>query len=61
MARGQARDGLRFEAGDIAHFEAEPWGAEAYDLVFSNAALQWLPDHEALFGRLVNLVAPGGQ
>jgi trans-aconitate 2-methyltransferase len=31
-----------------------------YDLVFSNAALQWVPDHEDLFPRLLSSVAPGG-
>lgn len=29
-------------------------------LVFSNAALQWLPDHAGLFPRLAGLLAPGG-
>lgn len=33
---------------------------EQYDVVFSNAALQWLPDHAALFPQLLNHVAPGG-
>lgn len=32
----------------------------APDLIFSNAALQWLPDHAALFSRLFGLLAPGG-
>lgn len=32
----------------------------APDLVFTNAALQWLPDHAALFPRLAGLLAPGG-
>jgi trans-aconitate 2-methyltransferase len=32
-----------------------------YDLVFSNAALQWLPDHPRLLERLRAAVAPGGQ
>ena len=50
------RDGLSFRHADIATFDEGPW-----DLVFSNAALQWLPDHEALFVRLAHLVAPGGQ
>jgi trans-aconitate 2-methyltransferase len=48
--------GLRFELGDIAGFEGGGW-----DVVFSNAALHWLPDHEALFGRLVAALAGGGQ
>ena len=30
------------------------------DLIFTNAALQWLPNHEALFPKLVSLLAPGG-
>ncbi len=30
------------------------------DLVFSNAALHWLPDHETLFAELLEALAPGG-
>lgn len=33
---------------------------ELYDVVFSNAALQWLPDHATLYPRLFSHVAPGG-
>lgn len=51
------RPGLRFARGDIADFA----GDSAWDLVFSNAALQWLPDHETLLPRLAAAVAPGGQ
>lgn len=29
-------------------------------LIYSNAALQWLPDHAALLPRLARLLAPGG-
>lgn len=29
-------------------------------LIFSNAALQWLPDHDALLPRLAGCLAPGG-
>lgn len=37
------------------------WTSEQpFDLVFSNAALHWLPDHTTLFPRLLALVAPGG-
>ncbi len=32
----------------------------AWDLVFSNAALQWVSDHPTLFPRLMQRVAPGG-
>lgn len=34
--------------------------AEQYDLVFSNATLQWVPDHARLVPRLFALVAAGG-
>jgi trans-aconitate 2-methyltransferase len=30
------------------------------DLMFANASLQWLPDHEGLLRRLTGLLAPGG-
>jgi trans-aconitate 2-methyltransferase len=55
-AAGLAGDGLRFELGDIASFTDAGW-----DVVFSNAALHWLSDHEGLFGRLVAALNPGGQ
>jgi trans-aconitate 2-methyltransferase len=54
---GFTADGLRFARGDIADFASGP----NYDLVFSNAALHWLPDHETLFARLTAALAPGGQ
>jgi trans-aconitate 2-methyltransferase len=47
---------LEWVNGDIATWKAE----NNYDLVFSNAALQWVPDHGAVFPRLVKQVAPGG-
>lgn len=34
--------------------------AADYDLVFSNAALQWMPDHAALVPGLMRRVRPGG-
>jgi trans-aconitate 2-methyltransferase len=50
-------DGVTFERGDIAK-----WAPSApVDLVFSNAALHWVDDHEALFARLTGALAPGGQ
>lgn len=35
--------------------------AEKWDLIFSNAALQWSNDHEVLFPKLINLLNPKGQ
>ena len=55
-ATPEAGGGLRFELGDIAAFDQGGW-----DVIFSNAALQWLDDHAELFGRLVGLLNPGGQ
>lgn len=49
--------GLSFEAGDLGSFVA----ARPFDLVFSNAAVQWVPDHPRLFARLAEAVAEGGQ
>ena len=60
MLAGSARHsgrGVRFEKADIATF-APP---DPFDLVFSNAALQWVPDHPSLLGRLTTAVAPQGQ
>jgi trans-aconitate 2-methyltransferase len=56
QARPRAGDGLRFELGDIGGF-----GQGGWDVVFSNAALHWLPDHQSLLARLARLLAAGGQ
>ena len=53
----QGESGLRVARGDIVDFVA----AEPFDLVFSNAALHWLPDHPALLARLTGALRPGGQ
>src|SRR5674476_1242842 len=34
--------------------------AQKYDLIYSNAALHWLPDHAGLFLALMEKVEPGG-
>jgi trans-aconitate 2-methyltransferase len=47
---------LRFELSDIASWQP----AQAADLVYANAALQWVGDHAALFPRLFATLAPGG-
>jgi trans-aconitate 2-methyltransferase len=48
---------LRFELGTIESFAAD----NEYDLIFSNAALHWIDDHEALLARLTAGLRPGGQ
>ena len=52
-----AGNGLRFEKGDLRDFHAE----RAYDLVFSNATLQWVSGHAELLDRLTRALADGGQ
>ena len=60
-ARPRAGGGLRFERGDIVEFAAQAGGDERYDLIFSNAALQWVSGHESLFASFRDLLTPGGQ
>lgn len=47
--------GATFELGDLADWRGGP-----VDLIFANAALQWVPDHGALLPRLLGQLAPGG-
>ncbi len=44
---------------DIAEWASRPDG-EKFDVLFSNAALQWVDDHATLFPRLLERLAPGG-
>ncbi|MDI3382975.1 trans-aconitate 2-methyltransferase [Xenophilus aerolatus] len=48
----------RFELSDIATWAPATDGAP--DLIYANAALQWVADHEALIPRLFAALAPGG-
>lgn len=48
--------GARFVSQDISNWSLEG-GA---DLIFANGALQFLPDHEALFPRLASMLTHGG-
>ena len=49
---------LAWRVGDIAAWANE--NGQTYDIVFSNAALQWVDDHAAVFPKLLTRVAPGG-
>ncbi|NDL62343.1 trans-aconitate 2-methyltransferase [Acerihabitans arboris] len=46
----------RFSRDDIATWRP----AAAQDIIYANASLQWVPDHQTLFPRLFSLTAPGG-
>ncbi|MBX6742423.1 MAG: methyltransferase domain-containing protein [Acetobacteraceae bacterium] len=56
MLAKAAATGFAVEQADIAAWSP----AEPVDVLFSNAALHWLPDHRALFPRLLSYLAPGG-
>lgn len=48
--------GLSFALADAATWEPR----EPVDVIFANAVFQWLPDHPAIFVRLMEFLAPGG-
>jgi trans-aconitate 2-methyltransferase len=51
----------RTEDVDWVQGPFETWSPEIPpDLIFTNAALHWAPDHGRLFPRLVGFLAPGG-
>lgn len=55
----KARQGsprVSFELGDLARWSPP----QPVDVLFSNAAYQWVPGHEELFPRLLGCVAEGG-
>ncbi|KTD14788.1 trans-aconitate methyltransferase [Legionella gratiana] len=47
---------ITFIQDDIAHFSP----SEKIDCIFANASLQWLPDHNFLFPKLLELLNSGG-
>ncbi len=48
--------GLNWVQQSVADWRAP----QPADLIYSNAALHWLPDHSTLFPSLLNQLAPGG-
>jgi trans-aconitate 2-methyltransferase len=56
LSKAGAIPDIAWLAGDVATWSA-PHPA---DLVFSNAVLHWIPDHERLVPRLLSQVRPGG-
>ncbi|HVC40402.1 MAG TPA: methyltransferase domain-containing protein [Candidatus Saccharimonadales bacterium] len=59
LARARALEvaGLEFARGDIAEWLP----AGPFDVVFSNAALQWVGDHRGLLPRLKAMLGRGGE
>jgi trans-aconitate 2-methyltransferase len=59
LERAQAMrvSGLRFVQADLEHWSPP----EPVDVLFSNAALQWVDDHPRLFATLARMLAPGGE
>ncbi len=56
IAARQRLASAAFSPGNIQSWKPE----EPVDLIFSNAALQWVDYHKALFPRLLSSVKPGG-
>jgi trans-aconitate 2-methyltransferase len=48
--------GVKWEQGDLTAWRPET----PVEVIYSNAALHWAGDHDALFPRLVDCLAPGG-
>jgi trans-aconitate 2-methyltransferase len=43
------------------HLDVRDWEADhREDVIYSNAVLHWVEDHQALFPRLIGFLAPGG-
>ncbi len=57
QSREYAGNGVRFVQADLRDFVAEG----SYDLIFSNAALHWVPGHEDLLRRLTASLGEDGQ
>ena len=55
-AAAHSRDGLEFVTGDLA-----TWSGHDVDVVFSNAALHWVPDHASVLERWRDALRPRGQ
>jgi trans-aconitate 2-methyltransferase len=49
-------ENIEWQQADIAQWEAD----NPVDILFSNAALQWIPEHAKLFPRLTRFLRPGG-
>jgi trans-aconitate 2-methyltransferase len=53
--------GLSFVCADLREFAARPDNQHAFDLVLSNAALQWVPEQAQVIGQLSSMLKTDGQ
>lgn len=61
IERARARlPGARLEVRDLLPWSAAPSQQGAWDLVFSNAALQWVSPHPQVFAQLAGCLREGG-
>ncbi|MEU9730533.1 trans-aconitate 2-methyltransferase [Streptomyces sp. NPDC048002] len=63
LAKAEDRAGATPAGGslDFAHADVRTWRPEEpYDLIVSNATLQWVPGHADLFAAWIDGLAPGG-
>lgn len=56
LASTISKPNLRFEQYDIAE-----WKGSNQDIIFANASLQWVPNHDLIFQNLRDSLAPKGQ
>ncbi len=56
LAKARAIAGITWQQSDLSTWRAET----PADLVYTNAALHWLDDHDRLFPHLLSQVRPGG-
>jgi len=60
-AAGHTVAGLSFVQSDLREFAAQPENQNSFDLVLSNAALQWVPEQARVIERLTGLLQQNGQ
>lgn len=58
QSKGFETDNLKFKQSTMEEFASVD---DKWDLIFSNAALQWVEHHEELFPRLISKLNPAGQ
>lgn len=57
QAAPRAAERVRFRKAEISALQ----DYSGFDLIFSNAALQWVPENETLLHRMLTTLPPGGQ